>query len=84
MLARSSYTYRKHSMEWALGLQDAAPVTAPRLEDRIRTLCVDVIAAEDDHLEPSLSELKAALHQHTERLRKVAAARLASIVKPAP
>jgi hypothetical protein len=59
-------------------------VTAPRLEDRIRTLCADVVAAEGDHLEPSLSELKAALHEHTERLRKVAAAKLASIVKPAP
>jgi hypothetical protein len=30
------------------------------------------------------AELKAALHEHTERLRKVAAAKLASIVKPAP
>jgi hypothetical protein len=59
-------------------------VTAPRLEDRIRTLCADVVGAEDDHLEPSLTELKAALHEHTERLRKVAAAKLASIVKPAP
>lgn len=59
-------------------------MTAPRLEDRIRTLCADVVAAEDDHLEPSLTELKAALHEHTERLRKVAAAKLASIVKPAP
>jgi hypothetical protein len=35
-----------------------------------------VIAAKDTELEPALSELKAALRQHTECLRKLAAAEL--------
>jgi hypothetical protein len=57
-------------------------VTALRLEDRIRTLCAHVVAAEEANLEPSLSELKAALHEHTERLRKIAAAKLAGQLLP--
>jgi hypothetical protein len=48
-----------------------------RLEDSIRELCAAVIAAKDRELEPALSDLKLALHEHTERLRKLAAVKVA-------
>jgi hypothetical protein len=52
-------------------------VSGRRLEDRIRELCAKAIAAPGgDELEPALSELKAALHEHTERLRQLAAKKL--------
>ena len=47
-----------------------------RLEDRIRELCALAVAAEDPELEVVLAELQAALRQHTERLRRMAAAKL--------
>ena len=47
-----------------------------RLEDRIRELCALAVAAEDPELEMVLAELQAALRQHTERLRRMAAAKL--------
>jgi hypothetical protein len=47
-----------------------------RLEDRIRELCRTTLEAPDDELEPTMLELKAALREHTERLRKMAALKL--------
>ncbi|MBZ5684616.1 MAG: hypothetical protein LAP86_06230 [Acidobacteriia bacterium] len=44
-----------------------------RLDDRIRDLCAKVATSKGDDYEPSLSELKAALRGHTDRLRKMAA-----------
>jgi hypothetical protein len=42
----------------------------PRLEDKIRELCVQVLATEDeDELRPMLVELRNALRQHIEHLR---------------
>jgi hypothetical protein len=51
-------------------------VLSRRLEDSIRELCAVVIAAKDTELEPALSDLKAALREHTDGLRKLAAAKL--------
>ena len=47
-----------------------------RLEDRIRQLCAKAVAAAESDLEPVITELKLALHEHTERLRKLAALKL--------
>lgn len=44
-----------------------------RLNDHIRELCGKVINAKDDELEAVLTELKTALHEHTAKLRKLAA-----------
>lgn len=49
-----------------------------RLEDRIRELCAQAIAAGDSaDLDTIVAQLRAALHEHTRRLR-VMAARLVS------
>ena len=48
-----------------------------RLEDRIRELCAKAVAAKDGDLDPTLAELREALHEHNVRLRKLAAAKLA-------
>jgi len=48
-----------------------------RLEDRIRRLCGEAVAASASDLEPVITELKVALHEHTESLRKLAASKLA-------
>lgn len=44
-----------------------------RLDDRIRDLCAKVANSNGDDYEPALSELKAALREHANRLRKMAA-----------
>jgi hypothetical protein len=51
-----------------------------RLEDRIRQLCAKAVAAPESDLEPVITELKVALHEHTERLRKLAALKLARTI----
>jgi hypothetical protein len=48
-----------------------------RLDDRIRELCAKVVAAQETDLEPSISELKAALREHAARLRKLVARKFA-------
>ena len=48
-----------------------------RLEDRIRKLCaLAVVTRHDDERELLLTELKAALHEHAERLKKTAVEKL--------
>ena len=48
-----------------------------RLDDRIRELCARLVASTEHHdVEAILSELKAALHESIERLRKRVAAAL--------
>jgi hypothetical protein len=47
-----------------------------RLEDRIRDLCAKAVIAGEPELGGLLSELKAALHEHAERLRRLAATKL--------
>ena len=55
-----------------------------RLEDRIRDLCAKTVSAPEDELGPIISELKAALREHTQRLRKLAAAKLIRKNGPTP
>jgi hypothetical protein len=50
-----------------------------RLEDRIRELCAMAVKAEGPELELILSELQSALREHTERLRRLAAAKLTTL-----
>jgi hypothetical protein len=49
----------------------------PRLEDRIRELCVQAVASGDDDLPEVMALLRSAIHQHIEgvreRLRELAA-----------
>jgi hypothetical protein len=45
-------------------------------ESRIRDLCAKIIAAPEADLEPVLSELQTALHEHTVHLRRMAARNL--------
>src|SRR5229473_6762211 len=51
---------------------------ARRLEDRIRDLCSRAVAAQDSELDSIFSALQQALREHNDRLRKLAAAKLAS------
>jgi hypothetical protein len=50
-----------------------------RLEDRIRELCAMAVTAEQPELEIILAELQSALREHTERLRRLAAAKLTTL-----
>jgi hypothetical protein len=47
-----------------------------RLEDRIPELCARTLVARGPELEPILSALKTALHEHTERPRNTAVVKL--------
>jgi hypothetical protein len=49
-----------------------------RLEDRIRDLCAEALAAQEAELGPTLSKLRSALHEHNERIRRLFGARLFS------
>jgi hypothetical protein len=62
-------------IEHRIGCVVALPLmrVARRLEDRIRDLCAQAVAAGSGELNPILSDLKAALHEHTQRLRTMAA-----------
>jgi hypothetical protein len=48
-----------------------------RLEDRIRDLCAQAIAADDVALPGILSELRSALHESVEKIRTLAIRQLA-------
>jgi hypothetical protein len=49
-----------------------------RLENRIREQCSEALTAPEPELATIFSNLKSALHEHTERVRQLVAARLAS------
>jgi hypothetical protein len=51
---------------------------ARRLEDRIRELCARAVAAHDSELDTIFSDLQRSLHEHNDRIRKLAAAKLAA------
>lgn len=55
---------------------DSQRMPARRLEDRIRELCAKVIVAREEDVGPAIAELKSALHEHNDRLRKLAATKL--------
>jgi hypothetical protein len=59
------------------GYRTVASFRVPsRLDDRIRELCGKALTANDAELQPILSELQGALHEHAERLRKLATEKL--------
>jgi hypothetical protein len=47
-----------------------------RLDDRIRELCAKALTAKDPELQRILGELQDSLHEHSERLRRLAAEKL--------
>ena len=51
---------------------------ARRLEDRIRELCGRAVTAQDSELAAVFTALQLALREHTDRLRELAAMRLAT------
>ena len=63
-------------MPGAVALSGSMPFR--RLEDRIRELSAKAVAAQDGELLQVLLDLKANLHEHAERLRKLAARKLAA------
>lgn len=66
-----------HKIPYGQDLHTVAACPVPsRLDDHIRQLCIKVVRARDVDLEPAISELKAALRQHTQTLRKMAAEKL--------
>lgn len=50
-------------------------------DDRIRELCTKVLSARDSEVDRAISELQAALREHTERARQLSAATLARLGK---
>jgi hypothetical protein len=46
------------------------------LEDHIRELCSKAVSAPDNELGPIIKELQAALHEHNERIKRLAAQKL--------
>ncbi len=65
---------------WRLPLFSVVACRVPsrRLDDHIRDLCAKALTAPDSELDAIFSELNGALHGHNERLRKLAAEKLAS------
>ena len=62
-------------MAWVCGtLTNNLPTLMPqRLDDRIRELCAQAVTTNDSaELHNILKELRAAIHDHTKRLRKLA------------
>jgi hypothetical protein len=59
-------------------------VPSRRLEDHIKDLCVKISAARETELEPALSELKSALHEHAVKLRRLAAEKLTGVEEQPP
>jgi hypothetical protein len=49
-----------------------------RLEDQIRSLCCKALTAKDNEMDAIFRDLRSALHDHTDRLRQLAAAKLFS------
>jgi hypothetical protein len=72
-----------HTTRFAVWSQRILPVSTPgmrarRLEDRVRELCGQAAVAQEPELNPILMELRSALREHTERMRRKALERLVS------
>lgn len=68
--------YQHPSARTLLGSLISSFSRSRRLEDRIRRLCEQAVAATDiDQLNRILEQLTAALHDHIERVRQLAARR---------
>jgi hypothetical protein len=66
--------YRIDFVFWELAICCIVPPR--RLEDRIRELCAKAVAAQTEEADLVIQKLKAALHEHNQRLRKLAAREL--------
>ena len=71
-------------MRMATDQNPGAPYRVPsrRIDDHIRDLCAKVAHSDGNDYEPTLSELKAALREHADRLRKMAVQSLAKKAAP--
>jgi hypothetical protein len=71
------HTYGNYGMEVRSERKIASNMPSRRLEDRIRSLCADVVGTgEQDHFERAISKLQSALREHNQRLRNLAVAKL--------
>ena len=73
--AQSVRAYPKRRIE-ILCFNPQCTSSARRLDDRIRALCAKAGTATPSEVEKVLQELKAALAEHTRRLRELAAQKL--------
>jgi len=51
-------------------------VPSHHLEDRIRNLCTEAVASDDTQFPNAMEELRSALREHIEHVRKLAAKQL--------
>jgi hypothetical protein len=72
-------TYAIPCMAVALARCHYPRVLSGPTDDRIRELCAKVLVARDGEVEQLISELKAALREHTELLRELSRATLARL-----
>lgn len=70
--------YRKHRIDLPLISRHLPVVPSRRLDIRIRELCARAISADDTNFAQILSELRAALHEHAEQMREMAAQQIAA------
>ena len=71
-------SYGKHDMDQPGEVRIVSDVPASSLDDHIRHLCAKVVDAGAEDLPTIISDLKSALHEHKERLRKLAVSNLAA------
>jgi hypothetical protein len=73
----SELIYGNQGMEECTGKTLPCTVSSRRLEDRIRSLCADVVGTgEKDQFEQAISKLQSALREHNQRLRNLAVGKL--------
>jgi hypothetical protein len=77
VLENPRVAYQKRFLESHLSLWQPVVHTSRRLEDRIRELCAPAIAPNTTNFTDTLAELRSALHEHVEQLRKLARQQLA-------
>ncbi len=63
-------------------LELVSEINRRKLDNHIREPGARVVSAEGDQLASLMSELKAALHEHNNRLRQMAVAKLANPLPP--
>lgn len=63
---------------FTMAKDDGNSMPSRRLEDRIRYLCHEALTSKGADFESVLGDLRASLHEHSERLRQIMALRLAT------
>jgi hypothetical protein len=66
------------TLPFAVAKDDENSMPSRRLEDRIRYLCHEALTSKGAEFESVLGDLRASLHEHSERLRQIMALRLAT------